>query len=65
MMQLKVADLVSWEELKRMQVPIFRESYSRLLDNDITHPFDTAGECYASAQICTCMSSHKHAVSHT
>jgi hypothetical protein len=47
-MQLQVADLVSWDELERMQVPIFREAFTHLLDNDITHPFDTSGQLLLS-----------------
>jgi hypothetical protein len=43
-MQLQVADLVSWDELEQMQVPIFREAFTHMLDNDITHPFDTSGQ---------------------
>jgi hypothetical protein len=42
-----VAGLVPWDELEAMQTPIYRETFSSMLDNDITHPFDTAGGCEA------------------
>jgi hypothetical protein len=50
--QLKSAHLVHWEELEDMQCPIYREAFTKLLDNDETHPFDTGG---AWACVCACV----------
>jgi hypothetical protein len=39
--QLEVAHLVTWAELEAASAPVYRQSYSILLDQDLTHPFDT------------------------
>jgi hypothetical protein len=34
---------VTWSELEAANAPVYRQAYSILLDQDLTHPFDTLG----------------------
>jgi hypothetical protein len=42
---------VTWAELQAANAPVYRASYSILLDQDLTHPFDTQGRTSA----CLCL----------
>jgi hypothetical protein len=41
--QLHVSQLVPWEELHAVHVPVYREGVSGIAPNDFTHPYDTSG----------------------
>jgi hypothetical protein len=41
---------VTWSELEAANAPVYRETYTILSDQDLTHPFDTQGR--TSACLC-------------